>query len=414
MMLGLFAVRTRRGVGTLVLAAGVALLATPTLAQEEVKLGALMDVTGPVANFMPALLAAQQLAVDEVNNNGGILGGKKLRLVTVDTQGNEQGAVDGARKLVSIENVPIIVGPLLSGTVIPAAGSVTIAAGVPLIAPTATSPAITTMPKNDMLFRIVPSDTYQGKVLAKLVLDKGFKTVALSYANNDYGVGIAEVFRKEYKALGGTLAADQIHETKKASYRAELATLAASKAPALVLIAYSNDSGLTIIKQALENNFFDTFIGTESIRDVTVIQQIGAENLKNFFGTAPTSPTDTTAHKKFDEAFEKAHPGMANKLFVEQVYDATLMAALAIEKAGSTDHIKIRDGLRAIAGPDGTKIEPTEWKKAVDAVKAGQKIAFIGAAGPHVFDQNGDVTGYIGEWAVQGGEFKEVKVYPPL
>src|SRR6516164_234634 len=399
--------------GLLAIATSFGLLA-PAQAQEEVKLGALMDVTGPIANFMPALLAAQQLAVDEVNANGGILGGKKLRLVTVDTQGTEQGAVDGARKLVSVENVPIIVGPLLSGTVIPAAGSVTIPAGVPLIAPTATSPAITTMPKKDMLFRIVPSDTYQGKVLARLVIDKGFKTVALSYANNDYGVGIAEVFRKEYKALGGTLAADQIHETKKASYRAELATLAASKPKALVLIAYAGDSGLTIIKQALENSFFDTFIGTESIRDNTVIKQIGADNLKNFFGTAPTSPTDTAAHQKFDAAFEKAHPGMTNKLFVEQVYDATLMAALAIEKAGSTDRVKIRDGLRAIAGPDGEKIEPTEWKKAVDAIKAGKSIAFVGAAGPHVFDQNGDVTGYIGEWTVQGNEFKEVKVYPPL
>src|SRR5229473_2193704 len=86
-----------------------AMLAGPASAQEEVKIGGLMDVTGPIANFMPALLASAQLAVDEVNANGGILGGKKLRMVIVDTQGNEQGAVDGARKLVSIENVPIIV-----------------------------------------------------------------------------------------------------------------------------------------------------------------------------------------------------------------------------------------------------------------------------------------------------------------
>jgi branched-chain amino acid transport system substrate-binding protein len=414
MVIDLLRAQTQRLALFLAILLSTALVTDAARAQDEVKLGALMDVTGPIANFMPALLAAQQLAVDEVNANGGVLGGKKLRLVIVDTQGTEQGAVDAARKLVSVENVPIIVGPLLSGTVIPAAGSVTIAAGVPLIAPTATSPAITTMPKNDMLFRIVPSDTYQGKVLAKMVLDKGFKTVALSYANNDYGVGIAEVFRKEYAAGGGKIAADQIHETKKASYRAELATLAASKAPALVIIAYAGDSGLTIVKQALENNFFNTFIGTESIRDDTMIKQIGAENLKNFFGTAPTSPTDSTAHKKFNEAFEKAKPGMTNKLFVEQVYDATMMAALALEKAGSTDRVKVRDALRAIAGPDGTKIEPTEWKKAVDAIKSGQKIAFIGASGPHVFDKNGDVTGYIGEWAVVGDAFKEVKVYPPL
>ena len=167
--------QARRLAFCLALLISLPLLAGVARAQEEVKLGALMDVTGPIANFMPALLAAQQLAVDEVNANGGILGGKKLRLVVVDTQGTEQGAVDAARKLASVENVPIIVGPLLSGTVIPAAGSVTIAAGVPLIAPTATSPAITTMPKNDMLFRIVPSDTYQGKVLARLVHRQGLQ-----------------------------------------------------------------------------------------------------------------------------------------------------------------------------------------------------------------------------------------------
>ena len=73
--------------GLLAIATSFGLLA-PAQAQEEVKLGALMDVTGPIANFMPALLAAQQLAVDEVNNNGGNQGGKKLRLVTIDTQGN--------------------------------------------------------------------------------------------------------------------------------------------------------------------------------------------------------------------------------------------------------------------------------------------------------------------------------------
>src|SRR5260370_30501860 len=138
MMMNIFAARTRQvhmrdpllrsRAGVLAILASVALSAAPARAQEEVKIGALMDVTGPIANFMPALLAAQQLAVDEVNNNGGILGGKKLRLVVIHTQGNEQGAGDGARKLVSVENAPSIVGPLPSSPVIPAAGRLTLAA----------------------------------------------------------------------------------------------------------------------------------------------------------------------------------------------------------------------------------------------------------------------------------------------
>ena len=84
-------------------------------AQDEVKLGVLMGVTGPLANFIPPIQDAMQLAADEVNNNGGVLNGKKLTLVIGDTQAAAQGAVDAATKLVNVENVPAIVGGLASG-----------------------------------------------------------------------------------------------------------------------------------------------------------------------------------------------------------------------------------------------------------------------------------------------------------
>src|SRR5258708_23366798 len=87
------------------------MIATPAQAQDEVKIGALMDVTGPIANFMPALLAAQQLAVDEVNANGGILGGKKLRLVNIATQGHEPRAGRGARNTASPPERPPTLRP---------------------------------------------------------------------------------------------------------------------------------------------------------------------------------------------------------------------------------------------------------------------------------------------------------------
>jgi branched-chain amino acid transport system substrate-binding protein len=237
--------------------AAAAVFAMPAArADDQVKIGLLFDVTGPVANFVPPMLDAAKLVVDQVNAQGGILGGKQLATVVADTQGAPQTAVDAANKLVNAEHVPIVVGPLLSGTVLASAQSVIIPAGVVQISPSATTPALTTLKDHDWVFRVVPSDAYQGPVLAKLLIDKGLKRVALTYANNDYAVGIAGTFRAAYKKLGGVLSADLQHDEKKTTFRTELATLAKNKPGALVLIAFAGASGVTIVKDALEGGLF--------------------------------------------------------------------------------------------------------------------------------------------------------------
>ena len=110
---------------TLKCAAAAAALVTvmgagPAMAQ-AVKLGALMAVTGPIANLVPPILDAAKLAVADVNANGGILDGRELELAVADTQGTAQGGVDAATKLVNIDNVTAVVGALMSGPNIAAA-----------------------------------------------------------------------------------------------------------------------------------------------------------------------------------------------------------------------------------------------------------------------------------------------------
>lgn len=394
----------------LISAALSALPINSSLSQDEVKLGVLMGVTGPLASFIPPIQDAMQMAADEVNNNGGILGGKSLRLVIGDTQAAAQGAVDAATKLVNIENVPAIVGGLASGATLAAASAVVIPNGVPMVSPTSTSPEMTTLQDNDFVFRVVPGDDYQGKVLARIVLDEGIKKVAVTYINNDYGVGIANAFMAAYKAMGGTITGAEKHEDKKASYRAELATLAKGGAEALVLIAYAGGSGIKIVRQSLENGFFERFIGTDGLRDNLLIEQIGAENLAGTFFSSPTSPETSTAKDRFVQAYSAAYESAANKFFIEQSYDATMLLALAIEKAGSLERTAIRDALRAVASPPGEIVEPGDWAKAVKLLAEGKDINYEGASGPHDFDANGDVTGYIGKYIIENGEFKEISV----
>ena len=390
--------------------AAAALLGSGTAAlADDTKIGILMDITGPIANFIPPLQNAADLAVKQVNEQGGLLGGSAIA-VYGDTTGTAQGAVDAAQKLVNVENVPIIMGSLMSGTTIAAAEAAIIPAGVPQISPTATSPAMTFLEDNGLVFRIVPSDNYQGEILAKMVMDEGIKKVALTYVNNDYGVGIGETFIDAYTEAGGEIVAEAKHEEKKDSYRSELASLAKGDAEALVVIAYAGDSGGKIVRQAIEGGLFTKFVGTDGLRDELLIQNVGADALKTSFFSSPTSPAENPAQKALHDAFNAAYGEGADKAFVDQTYDATFLALLAIEKAGSTDRAKIAEALKEVAMAPGEKVGPGEWAKAIALIKEGKDIDYEGASGSAEFDENGDVGGYIGKFVVDGDGYKQVEI----
>lgn len=395
----------------LVTTALVTALASTGVAAEDVKVGALMGITGPLANFIPPILNAAKLAEADVNAGGGILGGGKFTLVVSDGQAAAQPSVDAASKLVNLENVAAIMGGLSSGATVAAANAVSVPNKVLQVSPTATTPVLTDMKDDDYVFRIVPSDNYQGQVLAKIVLDEGLEKVAVAYVNNDYGVGIAGTFKDAYEAMGGTVTAYEKHEDKKNSYRGELATLAKSGADALVVIAYAGGSGAKIVKQSLENGFFDRFIGTDGLRDDILIEQVGAEALATSFFSAPTSPADNPVAGPFHERFDETYGEGSDKPFVDQSYDATMLIALAIEKAGSTDRTAIRDALREVSNAPGEIILPGQWKKAVELIAAGTDINYEGVSGQHEFDAVGDVKGYIGKFVVSGDSYEQVGIF---
>jgi branched-chain amino acid transport system substrate-binding protein len=395
---------------SLVALCAAALMSSGAALAADTKIGILMDITGPIASFIPPLQNAANLAVKHVNEQGGLLDGQAVA-VYGDTTGAAQAAVDAAGKLVNVENVPIIMGALMSGTTIAAAEAVAIPAGVVQISPTATSPAMTGIKDNDLLYRIVPSDNYQGDVLAKIVLDEGIKKVAVTYVNNDYGVGIGNTFIEAFKKAGGEVVAAEKHEEKKNSYRSELATLAKGGAEALVVVAYAGDSGSTIVKQAIEGGLFTRFIGTDGLRDEALIKEVGADALKTSFFSSPTSPADNPAQAKLHEMFNAEYKEGADKAFVDQTYDATFLALLAVEKAGSTDRAKMAAALREVASAPGEKVGPGEWAKAKELIKAGKDIDYDGAGGAYDFDANGDVQGYIGKFVVDGEKYKQVGIF---
>ena len=382
------------------LAASAALLAVGGTAAmaADVKVGSAAGITGPIEGLVPPILAGRDLAAAHVNEQGGILGGSNYVLVPGDSQCNPKAAVDAGTKLVNVEQVVAVIGPSCSGATNGMVQSVNIPAGVVTLSDTATAPMISYLEDNDLVFRAAPSDGYQSAALAQHVYDRGLRNIAVTYANDDYNAGLGEAFIAAFEHVGGTITGKQAHEPDRQSYRSELSTLAGGGAEALAVFAYYGSSGITILRNSLENALFDQFLGADGMMDNSVIDQLGADTLRGkvtLSQPAPAAEGDAgpnESYAAFAEAF-KATGNDPEAPFVSHGYDVAFLMALAIEKAGAADRSLISAALREVANAPGMVIRPGEWAKAKEAIAAGEDINYEGASGAIEFDENGDVAG---------------------
>jgi branched-chain amino acid transport system substrate-binding protein len=390
------------------LAAGAATLFAPALASaqgEAVRIGVILSATGGLAAFVPPIRAGIALAFEEINAAGGVLGGRRLQMVEADDQTNPQAGVTAATRLVQAENVAAIIGPMASGITIAVANAVTVPAGVPIVSPSATAPAVSQINDNDTVFRTAVPDGLQGQVLARLVREAGIERVAVMAINNDYGRGLSGSFTAAFQARGGTVAGSQNYEENRPSYRAELQTLARAGNPqALLLIGYPASGGNTILRNSIENGFFQRYIGTDGMRDQSVIDQIGARPLEGMFGTGPGTAASPERRAAYEAAFRRANPQLdPGAAFVAQGYDAAYVIALAIQAANSAERAAIRGALRSVANAPGEIVGPGEFARARTLLAAGTAVNYEGASGPIEFNATGDAQGRIEHWRVQNG-----------
>ena len=392
---------------TLITSAVIGTLGSGLAQAEDLKMAFLGGFTGPLESLTPPIYAGASLAVEQINAQGGVLGGNKIELLKGDsTCADATAATNVADRMVNSEKVSAIVGPMCSGATIAAANNAAIPGGVPLISPSATSPALTDLDDNDLVFRTAPSDAYQGEMMAKMLMEKGIDEVAITYVNNDYGKGFGESLAAAYENVGGKVAANEAHEDGKGDYRAELGSLASTGAQTLVVLAYADGSGQTIIRQALESGDFTSFVGGDGMVGDKLAEAIGADKLEGMIATKPGTP-ELDGTDLFDK--QATNAGMDPKaVYSAQAYDAAFILALAAEKAGSSDRAAIAKEVRTVASAPGEVILPGEWEKAAAAIKAGNDVDYQGASGNHEFDAAGDVPGVITEMVVKGGKFEEV------
>ena len=379
-------------------------LALAGVANAEVKVGFLGGFTGGIESLTPPIFDGARLAVEQINGQGGLLDGQELVMPTGDTTCSDASAASNAAdRMVNTEQVTAIVGALCTGATIAAANNAAVPGGVLMVSPASTAPAVTSIDDNDLVFRTVPSDAFQGEMLAKLLLEKGIDYVAVTYVNNDYGSGLSDAFTAAFEAGGGEVAASLGHEDNRADYRSELGSLSVSGAETLVVLAYADTSGQTVLRQAYEGGMFTQYVGADGMVGDSLIEAIGADVLEGMIATRPGSP-DLPGTEIFNNAAEEAGYDPSS-VFAAQAYDAAFLIALAIEQNGSAEREGLSEALRSVSSAPGEVILPGEWEKAVELIAAGTEINYEGASGTHEFDENGDVPGVVVEMVVEDGTF---------
>jgi len=386
----------------LAVAASTLVVAAPAIAQDTgATIGFIGGFTGPIESLTPPIFAGAELVVKQVNEQGGILGGQ-LTLISADGACDTTAAAAAADKLINTDNVVGVVGALCTGETIGAFEGSGKSGNVVFISPASSAPTLTTLDDNDLVYRTTPSDALQGVKLAELLISKGVMDIAITYVNNDYGKGFADALSAAYTAGGGTVAANVAHEEGKADYRAELGNLVASQN--LVILAYANASGNTILRQAVESGNFTTYVGGDGMVGDDLLSGIDAAAVEGLIATRAGAPegTATDTYNAFtSDGF------VADATYAPQAYDAAFLLALAIQKNGSNSRDGLSAALRDVASAPGEIILPGEWSKAVELLAAGTDINYEGAGGTLDFDAAGDVDGIIVELAVEGGAFVE-------
>jgi branched-chain amino acid transport system substrate-binding protein len=342
-----------------------------------------------------------------VNGQGGILNNGKLSFVQADdTCTNASSATNAADRLINTERVVALVGAMCSGVTIATANTAAVPAGVVMISPSATSPALTTLNDRDLVFRTAPSDAFQGEVMARLLIKKNIRDIAITYVNNDYGKGFADSLAAAFMAAGGRVAANVSHEEGKSDYRAELGRLASSGSQNLVILAYASGSGNTVLRQAAESGQFKVYVGGDGMVGNELFTGVDRRAVENMIATKPGTPKVPGADTFKDLATKGGVDPDA--VFSPQSYDAAFILALAIEKKKSATRDGLAQAVRDVSSPPGVTILPGEWAKAKAALAAGMDINYEGATGPVDFDKVGDVAGVIVEMKVANGMFSEV------
>lgn len=312
-------------------------------ASNDIPVGVYAALTGGEASFGQATVQGVKLAAEEINNSGGVLG-RKIRLVIEDDQGKAEEAASVVTKLITHDNVTAVIGENSSNQSL-AAAPICQSSKVPMISPSSTNPNVTK--KGDYIFRVCFTDPYQGKALATFVRNnlKAGTAAILRDNKNDYSVGLAEVIRKDFTAMGGKIVAEQSYAGGDSDFRPQLTAIRGANPQVLFIPGFYTDVGQIAI-QARDLGITVPMVGGDGWDSPTVIQIGGKSVDGSYFSDHYFVGEPRPAVQRFVGEINKRY-GRNPDANAALGYDALYILTNAIKRAGSVDTKAIRDQIAA-------------------------------------------------------------------
>ncbi len=345
----------------------------PTTGAKTIKIGFIGPLTGNEANLGVPIRNGAQLAVDEIDDAGGVAG-SRLELVSEDGLCDAKAATQAGNKLILTDKVIVIVGGVCSAETL-AVAPIAESNKVVLFSPSSSNPDITKA--GDFVFRSAASDTGQGEAAAQHMKGQGIAKAAALYANSDYNLGLKSAFQKSFEALGGAVVAAETYERTDKDFRTQITKIKDADPEAVFIVPYS-EGGL-VIKQLTELGLDAQLYGSETLNSKTVLDEAG-EAAEGLIYTTPKWDPANAASKEFTQRYLLkfgVSPEFAS--FAANAYDNVKLIAKALE-GGAKTAAEIKAWLYTVKG-------------------------YPGAGGTLTIDSNGDAVKEFEVMTVKGGEF---------
>jgi ABC-type branched-subunit amino acid transport system substrate-binding protein len=301
-----------------------------------------------------------------------------------DTQTDPNAGQTAASSLVDA-GYPAVTGAASSEVTIQVAENVFIPNNVVACSPASTSPAITDLDDNNLIWRTPPSDALQGQVLAQVATDnEGAETAATMYVNNSYGQALSDSF---VSAFDGTVQNEVSFPKGASSYSSQLSQ-ALSDDPDIVVVVGYPESGVQLFRDYYSEYDGETpFLVTDGLQDSDLPSDVG-NAMTNVQGSAPSAagPGRDFFTTEYQNEFD-SEPGV----FTSQAFDATAVCLLANAAAGESSGPAIAEQMQAVANPGGEEVTPSTLADGLAMAAEGTEIQYQGASSPVDFDENGDL-----------------------
>lgn len=358
---------------------------------DVLKIGTLLPLTGSLAFLGPPEVAGVHLAVQEINEAGGLFGND---VVVIDKDSsdtaNPQIASQSVSDLVS-DGVGAIIGAASSSVTLNVIDDIT-AAEIVQVSPANTATALSGY--SDFYFRTAPPDTVQGDALANLILADGHKNVGVLVFNDDYGTGLRDVIQNVIEAGGGTItygSEGQEFDPNAGNFSSDVQAILATNPDAIALISF--DQAKQIIPELAANGFDMSKLYLVDGNTSDFSADFEAGTLTGAKGTIPgANPTDD-----FKTLLEGVNGGpLESYAYGPESYDATILVALAALRGGAPDGQTIQENMAAVSGANGGT-ECTGWVACSELVLAGEEIVYKSIAGTGAFNADNDPSSaYVG------------------